>query len=74
MDDANTRAAEARLGSPYLDTKQAAHHLGLSVRTLEFMRRKRKGPPFRRHGGRVRYHIDELDSWSRGAGRSRLHD
>jgi hypothetical protein len=73
MDDANTRAAEARLGSPFLDTKQAAHHLGLSIRTLEAMRYIRTGPPFRRHGGRVRYHIDELDAWSRGDGKAR-HD
>lgn len=68
MDDANLRAARARQGSPYLNTKQAAHHLGLSPRTLELMRRRRKGPPFRRHGGGVRYHIDELDAWSRGEG------
>lgn len=71
MDDANLRAAEARQGSPYLNTKQAAHHLGLSPRTLETMRRLRKGPPFRRHGGGVRYHIDELDAWSRGQGANR---
>jgi len=65
MNDANLRAAEARRGSPYLDTRQAAHHLGLSYRTLQTLRRTGGGPEYRLHGFKVRYHIDALDAWSR---------
>ncbi|TGS49553.1 DNA-binding protein, partial [bacterium M00.F.Ca.ET.179.01.1.1] len=35
-------------------------------RTLEKMRLKGGGPKFRKHGRYVRYHIDELDEWSKG--------
>ncbi|TGV65002.1 DNA-binding protein, partial [Mesorhizobium sp. M00.F.Ca.ET.158.01.1.1] len=38
----------------------------LSQRTLEKMRTQRLGPQFRKHGRYVRYHIDELDEWSKG--------
>ncbi len=64
MEDANIRAATARKGCPYLNTEQAAYHLGLSPRTLQTMRRTGKGPRFRRHGSLVRYHIDDLGDWS----------
>ncbi len=64
MDDDAARAAKAKKGSPFLTTAQAAHYLGLSARTLERMRRRGKGPRFRRHGGEVFYHIADLDAWS----------
>ena len=35
--------------SPFLTTKQAAHYLSLSFRTLEKMRETARGPCFRRH-------------------------
>ena len=59
------RAEQARKGSPFLNTAQAAPYIGLSYRTLEQMRWNGLGPSFRRHGRFVRYHIDDLDSWSR---------
>lgn len=65
-DDANLRAARARKGSPFLNTAQAAHYLGLAQRTLEDMRGHGSGPVVRRHGRFVRYHIDDLEAWSRG--------
>ena len=66
MDDEFTRADLARKGSPFLNTAQAAHYLGISARTLEDMRISDEGPVWRRHGLRhVRYHIDDLDAWSR---------
>lgn len=68
-DDENSRASQARKGSPFLTAKQAAYFLGLQVKTLTNMRWKGKGPPYRRHGGQVRYHIDELEQWSRENGR-----
>lgn len=73
MDDENARAAIARKGCPYLNTEQAAFHLGLSPRTLQAMRRTGKGPAFRRHGARVRYHIDDLGTWSRDNGGAPHH-
>jgi len=65
MEDEFERAAAARKGSPFLNSAQAAHYLGLSERTLEDMREKGEGPPFRKHGRRnVRYHIADLEAWS----------
>ncbi|TIV75258.1 MAG: helix-turn-helix domain-containing protein [Mesorhizobium sp.] len=66
MDDENERAARAKKGSPFLNTAQAAFYIGLSQRTLEKMRLKGHGPKFRKHGRFVRYHIDELNEWSKG--------
>ena len=70
MDDDVIRAANARKGSPFLNTGQAAYYVGLSHRTLEKMRVVGGGPKYRKHGRYVRYHIDDLDAWSRG----REHD
>lgn len=70
MDDDIQRAARAKKGSPFLSTEQAAFYLGLSARKLQQMRAAGTGPGFRRHSRYVRYHIDDLDSWSRGSGAS----
>ncbi|HEY5236961.1 MAG TPA: helix-turn-helix domain-containing protein [Rhizomicrobium sp.] len=65
MEDEFERAAAARKGSPFLNSAQAAHYLGLSERTLEDMREKGEGPPCRKHGRRnVRYHIADIEAWS----------
>ena len=66
MDDENERAARAKKGCPFLNTAQAAFYIGLSQRTLEKMRLTGGGPKYRKHGRYVRYHIDELDDWSKG--------
>ena len=65
MDDEIARAQRARKGSPFLNTEQAAFYLGLSARKLQQMRAAGTGPCFRRHSRYVRYHIDDLDAWSR---------
>jgi len=70
MDDEFTRAANAKKGSPFLTTGQAASYVGYSPRTLEGMRRTGRGPIFRRHGRCVRYHIAELDAWLESRPRS----
>ena len=70
MDDDITRAADAKKGSPFLNTAQAAHYVGLSGRALEKMRRQGRGPRFRKHGRYVRYHIADLDAWSDANGKS----
>lgn len=64
MTDEATRAANAKKGSPFLNTAQAAFYIGLSSRTLEKMRVSGGGPKYRKHGRYVRYHIDDLDAWS----------
>jgi hypothetical protein len=63
--DENKRAETAKKGSPFLNTRQAAHFLGLSHRTLEKMRTDKVGPKYRKHGRIVRYHIDDLTVWSK---------
>lgn len=68
MDDDIARAARAKKGSPFLSTEQAAFYLGLSARKLQTMRASGSGPRFRRHSRYVRYHIDDLDAWSRQSG------
>lgn len=73
MDDEVARAARAKKGSPFLSTEQAAFYLGLSARRLQAMRSEGSGPPFRRHSRYVRYHIDDLDSWSATSGSARNH-
>ena len=70
-DSAIERAAVARKGSPYLNTAQAAHYLGLSHRKLEEMRAEGIGPIYRKLGNAVRYHINDLDIWAEAS--KRLH-
>lgn len=70
MDDDIARAARAKKGSPFLSTEQAAFYLGLSARKLQAMRGQGIGPSFRRHSRYVRYHIDDLDAWSKGVSRA----
>ena len=74
MDDDIARAARAKKGSPFLSTEQAAFYLGLSARKLQQMRAAQTGPSFRRHSRYVRYHIDDLDAWSRNSGGQERRD
>lgn len=74
MDDENERAARARKGSPFLATAQAAFYVRLSRRTLEKMRVQGGGPAYRKHGRYVRYHIDDLDTWSKGRAKTSTAD
>ena len=74
MDDEVARATRARRGSPFLSTEQAAFYLGLSARKLQAMRSAGGGPRFRRHSRYVRYHIDDLDAWSKGVSNAAAGD
>lgn len=74
MDDDAKRAADAKKGSPFLNTDQAAFYVGLSRQALEKMRRQGRGPRFRKHGRYVRYHIADLEAWSESASRSSTKD
>ena len=70
VDHAIARADRAKKGSPFLSTEQAGFYLGLSPRKMQDLRRDGMGPVFRRHGRYVRYHIDDLDSWSATFGKT----
>jgi hypothetical protein len=64
LDSRAIRSSRVHEESPYLNTAQAGLYMRLSGRTLETMRSNGGGPPYREHGGRICYHIDELDAWS----------
>ncbi len=51
-------------GSPFLHPYEAAEYLRITLRALENFRVTGKGPAYRKHGGRVVYHIEDLDEWS----------
>lgn len=50
--------------SPFLRVTEAAEYLGLTRSTLEHYRWAGGGPNYRKHGGLVFYHIDDLVEWS----------
>jgi excisionase family DNA binding protein len=52
--------------SPYLTPAEAADYLRLEERTINNMRWRGEGPDYRKHGGKVIYHRDDLDRWSQG--------
>lgn len=51
--------------SPFVTVEEAAEYLKLTRSTLDNFRWAGGGPKYRKHGGRVLYHRDELDRWSR---------
>jgi hypothetical protein len=50
--------------TPFLSVGEAATYLRLKKRTLDNMRWMGTGPKFRKHGGRIYYHLEELKEWS----------
>jgi hypothetical protein len=60
-------------GSRFLTTAEAAEFLRLKRHTLENMRSEegKSGPPHRKHGGRVFYHLDDLIAWSKNTRRKK---
>lgn len=55
----------------YLTPAEVSRRLGgrISVKTLANWRSQRKGPPYRRVGGRVLYPLADLEAWSGAMGR-----
>lgn len=49
--------------SPFLTLQEAAAYLRLNPRTLDNMRQRGTGPLYSKHGGRVRYHRDDVLAW-----------
>jgi len=74
MSDDIARALRARTANPFLNTRQAAHYLGLTPRHLERLRSCGGGPSFRRHGRFVFYHLGDLIAWSRRTISDRIGD
>lgn len=50
--------------SPFKTTVEAARFLRLKKRTLDNMRWRGVGPKYRKHGGRICYHVEDLTAWS----------
>jgi excisionase family DNA binding protein len=50
---------------PLLTREQAAHLLGISVRTLNRLHAKGMGPPRTKFGGSVRYSVAAINRWLR---------
>lgn len=49
---------------PFLMPKRVAELLGISLKTLERMRKDGSGPPYRKIGKKhIRYSVVELDAW-----------
>ncbi len=55
--------------SKFLTTAEAAAYLRLVPHTLENMRWQGTGPEFRKHGGRIFYHLDDIKRWSEASRR-----
>jgi len=51
--------------SPFFTCHEAAIYLRVEPRTLDNWRSSGIGPTYRKHGGRVVYHIDELIKYSK---------
>lgn len=49
---------------PFLNTRQASFYLGISITTLQRLRRCGQGPIFRQHSRFILYHVDDLNTWS----------
>ncbi|PIB92709.1 AlpA family transcriptional regulator [Caulobacter sp. FWC2] len=58
----------------YVDTREAAHLIGLSPRTLEKYRTFGAGPAYRKIGGRVVYRQADLVAWAEQGARHTTHD
>ena len=50
--------------SPFLTTQEAASYLRISARTMENWRWSNDGPEYRKHGGTVVYHLEDLNAFS----------
>ena len=52
------------IDDPFLTIDEAAQLLRVSRRTLDNYRYRKRGPPYRRHGGRIVYRLSDLLAWS----------
>lgn len=62
------RRGDVLVAPEYLSPKQAAQLTGVPLKTLEMFRSVRKGPPYYRVGGRVRYKLADVRAWIEASG------
>lgn len=69
--DVLTRAQFVEEAGPirFVDTEAAARYLALEAHTLESYRSLNSGPVYYKFGKRVRYAVDDLDSWAKSCRR-----
>jgi hypothetical protein len=58
------RVRPPAVDSPFFWAAEAAIYLRISLRALENFRETGEGPAYRKHGGRIVYHREDLDRWS----------
>ena len=58
------KSKKPKIESPYLSAAEAAEYLRLTRSTIDHYRCSGAGPKYRKHGGRICYHIEDLDAWS----------
>lgn len=51
------------LNDRWVDTDEAAKHVGVAVSTMEKLRVYGEGCPYSKRGRSVRYRIADLDAW-----------
>ena len=62
------RKGELPVAPEYLSPRQVSQLTGISVKTLEAMRGVRKGPPYFKVGGRVRYKLQDVREFIEAGG------
>ncbi len=57
---ARLRKGDMLVGAEYLSPRQVSELTSTPIKTLEAMRGSRKGPPYYKVGGRVRYRLQDV--------------
>lgn len=60
----NREIVKPSIESPFYSAEEAALYLRISRRSLEHFRSDGGGPAYRKHGGTIVYHVDDLERWS----------
>ena len=64
LTEGKMRVRPPAVDSPFFWAAEAAIYLRISLRALENFRETGEGPAYRKHGGRIVYHREDLDRWS----------
>ncbi len=56
---------ELYIETPFMGLEDAASYLCMKPGTLKNLRFRGTGPAYRKHGGIVVYHREDLDDWSK---------
>lgn len=58
----------------FIDTEKAAARIGKSASWLNHARQTGDGPPYRKVGRSVLYHVEDVDRWLESKTRTRVWD